>query len=198
MAADCPNTALSRLTAGGPWHLLQSPADMHALILLFVNAADGGEPDTTGTICGTCPAPTTAPRKGKPDAMLEACRAAGAAAAGTAEPNVELAYIRTAAATALESTDVFTLRWFTFTVMYLSDEIVTMLSCAAPAPVVDRFLAPFKANMANHVFGTSVSKNKSKSKAPRPPAPEHVISTPLEIVATFMIHLQASYFAAPP
>tara|TARA_B110000971_G_scaffold212967_1_gene243143 strand:+ start:1224 stop:1796 length:573 start_codon:yes stop_codon:yes gene_type:complete len=185
---------LAQLTQGGPWHLLNSIPDMGALILLVVAAAEGGPAQTAGTIAGTCPEPTPPAKKGKADPMLAACQAAGAATAeATAEEAAahprELEYIRKAVADALLAQDLFTLRWFTFVAMHLSDTVVAQLSCGAPTPVVDRFLVPFKATMSNHLFGRCHRAKKGTRVKE-----EHVISTPLEMVVMFMIHLKASYF----
>jgi hypothetical protein len=193
MAGECPNTHLRRLTANGPWYLLHSPADMHALIVLMIGAAAGQHGLGIGTVAGDCPPREKPPIKGRRDPMLEACRAAGEAAQSAGEASTLDDYVQTAVDTALEQGDLFTLRWFTFMVMFMCDGVIDMLSASTPAPVVDRFFTSFKADMCKHVFGHS-----SRSKSHAPSVSEYVISTPLEIVATFMIHLQASYFTLKP
>jgi hypothetical protein len=199
MGTACPNTQLAQLTSSGPWHLLHSVPDMVALVRLVTSAAACAADRTPGTIAGECPPRVALAPKGRPDPLMRACHAAAVATAAeresaeTAHP-CELAYIRTAIADAEDGHDIFTLRWFTFVVMYMCPAIVDKLSCAAPTPVVDRFLAPFKITMANHLFG-KCQRSKAKATAARIDPHEHVVSTPLELVATFMIHLQASYFA---
>jgi hypothetical protein len=190
----CPNKRLSELTRNGPWHLLHCIPDMGALILLFVAAAEGGPVHTAGTVAGDRPPAVVVAPKGKPDPMLVACQAAGAAAAASdaeaaAVQPYEIGYTRQVVAGAIAAEDWFTLRWFTFAVMFTSDAVVNQLSCGAPAPVVERFMRPFKLTMANHLFGKChrVKKNTQLKH-------EHVISTPLELVAMLMIQLKASYF----
>jgi hypothetical protein len=163
---------------------------MHALIVLMISAGAGQHGPVVGTIAGNCPPATVPVVKGRGDPMLEACRAAGEATKKVSEVTPPNDYIETVVHTALAQGDLFTLRWFTFMVMFMCDKVIHLLSAGAPAPVVERFLVPFKTDMRNHVFG-----HCSRSKSPGTSKSEYVVSTPLEIVATFMIQLQASYFS---
>jgi len=184
---------VNHLTVNGPWHLLHSGADMVALVKHVVAAAGVDCPRFPGMVAGEHPAEVPVATKKGADVLLDAMRGAGTEfETSSTHLADDVMYISKAMDNAFISEDTFTLRWFTLMVMYMCDGILEQLSCAAPEPVVTRFMVPFKANMRNQLFGMSAT-----SMSKRGNDPEYVLCTPLEIVATCMIQLRTSYFSLP-